>query len=364
MNNKINEFIESLLPDDINQTKKESLKLEIENHILDAIDFYEGNGFSYEKSVEKALNDFCSDEKNKKKIKNKFINLHGEKSLAKPIIKICLILIILSVFSDIFSYGLIQPSLTLIIIQLLLLALIILIEAIKKIPRLFRSILSIVILIVFFFITSFVSFLLPKDFIEMQLSDYFNIEGYKTENIDRLKEDNETIYSLSFIPLSTELGEYKNITYYYFTVQSIFTEPSNFTYIFSYDDDDYLKTKNYINNKYINFKESLIVNGFEFSYFTPCYHDSNSYETFVNDLVYFIGTNDKTKQIAIICYNDEHLEYKFIELDKPLKEKIIINGEEKEKTFLVLPDENEFNEKFYSDVCGWKYISFFNFFLK
>lgn len=68
MNNKINEFIESLLPADINSTKKENLKLEIENHIFDAIEFYEENGFPYEKSVEKAFNDFCNDEKTKKKI--------------------------------------------------------------------------------------------------------------------------------------------------------------------------------------------------------------------------------------------------------------------------------------------------------
>ncbi len=364
MENIINELIESLLPDDINQTKKESLKFELESHILDAIEFYNENGFSYEKSVERALSDFCNDKKTKKKIKNKFINLHGEKSLTKPIIKICLILIILSAFSDIFSYGLIQSSFSLIFIQLLMISFIILIEYIKKIPRLFRSVISVIILIIFFFITSLFSFLLPRDIIEMQLTDNFNIEEYKTEKLELLKEDNETIYSLSYIPLDTELGKYTNITYYYFTVISFFTEPYNFTYIFSYNDDEYLKTKNYINNKYENFKESSTVNGFEFNYFAPCYHDSKSNEAFVNDLVYFIGTNDKTKQIAIICYNDECLEEKYIELDKPLKEKIIINGEEQEKTFLVLPDENEFNEKFYSDVCGWKYISFFNFLLK
>ena len=65
MNNKINEFIEELLPPDINHSKKEDLRQELENHILDAIEFYEENGFSYEKSVERALNEFCSDEKNK-----------------------------------------------------------------------------------------------------------------------------------------------------------------------------------------------------------------------------------------------------------------------------------------------------------
>ena len=33
---------------------EENLKQELECHILEAIDFYEENGFSYEKSVEKA----------------------------------------------------------------------------------------------------------------------------------------------------------------------------------------------------------------------------------------------------------------------------------------------------------------------
>ena len=157
MNNKINEFIESLLPDDINQTKKESLKFELESHILDAIEFYEENNFSYEKSVEKALSDFCCDEKTKNKIKNKFIYLHGKKPLTKPIIKICLILIILSAFSDIFSYGLIQSSFSLIFIQFLMISLIILIGYIKKIPRLFRSVISVIILIIFFNVVLFYS---------------------------------------------------------------------------------------------------------------------------------------------------------------------------------------------------------------
>ena len=93
MNNKINEFIESLLPADINSTKKENLKLEIENHIFDAIEFYEENGFSYEKSIEKALNDFCNDEKTKKKIKKNYRKLHSENSLAtffKKTIIVCI----------------------------------------------------------------------------------------------------------------------------------------------------------------------------------------------------------------------------------------------------------------------------------
>ena len=51
MNNKINEFIEELLPSDITPDKKENLKQELECHILEAIDFYEENGFSYEKKA-------------------------------------------------------------------------------------------------------------------------------------------------------------------------------------------------------------------------------------------------------------------------------------------------------------------------
>ena len=53
MKNKISEFIESLLPADINSTKKENLKLEIENHIFDEIEFYEENGFLMKKVLKK-----------------------------------------------------------------------------------------------------------------------------------------------------------------------------------------------------------------------------------------------------------------------------------------------------------------------
>ena len=369
MNNRINEFIETLLPDDINQTKKENLKYELESHILDAIEFYEENGFSYEKSVEKALNDFCSDEKTKKKIKNKFINLHCEKSLARFIIKTSLILIPLWVFSDLFDYHILQPSLTLISIQIMLISIVAIIERIKKIPRIARSIISIIVFIIFICISLFFSFLLPKDSIEIKTTNID--EFYNQETITYYGEETELTYS--FIPSTTELGEFANATRYLFTVKSIFTEPYNSTYIFSYSENEYLEVKNYINEKYLNFGENLNLYGFEFKYFSPlnCKYDfmieskyRDKYHFFEDDLgtLYFIGTNDGTKQIAIMCCNDEYLEY--VELDEPIKETIIANGEEQEQIFFILPDENEFNEKFYSDVCGWKYISFFNFFLK
>ena len=369
MNNKINEFIEELLPPDINHSKKEDLRQELENHILDAIEFYEENGFSYEKSVEKALSDFCEDEETKKKIKFKFVNLHSKNSLAKYIIKISLLLILICVFSDLYIYHILQPSLTLIIIQIMLISTVAIIERIKKIPRIIRSIVSIIILIIFTYISLFFSFLLPKDSIEIKTTNID--EFYNQETITYYGEETEQTYS--FIPSTTELGEYTNATRYFFTVKSIFTEPYNSTYIFSYSENEYFVVKNYINEKYVNFDKNLNLYGFEFKYFSPlnCKYDfmieseyRDKYHFFEDDIgiLYFIGTNDETKQIAIMCCNDEYLEY--VEFSKPIKEIIIANEEEQEQIFFILPDKNEFDEVFYSDTCGWKYISFFNFFLK
>ena len=49
--------------------ERELLYLMLTNVV--AIEFYEENGFSYEKSVDKALSDFCNDKKTKKKIAKK-----------------------------------------------------------------------------------------------------------------------------------------------------------------------------------------------------------------------------------------------------------------------------------------------------
>ena len=369
MDNRINDFINTLLPDDVKPDKKEELKQELESHIFDTIDFYVENGFSYEKSIDKALADFCDDEKTKKKIKRKFVYLHTSNSLAKHIIKISMLLIPVCVFSDLYNYHILQPSLTLILIQIMLISIVAIIEQIKKIPKVIRSIVSIIILIIFTYISLFFSFILPKDSIEIMTT---NIEEfYNQETIPYYGEETELTYS--FIPSTTELGEFTNATRYFFTMKSIFTEPYNSIYIYSYSENEYHKVKNSINKKYMNFSESLSLYGFEFKYFSPlnCKYDfmieskyRDKYHFFEDDIgiLYFIGTNDETKQITIMCCNNEYLEY--IELNKPKKERIIANGKEQEQIFFIHPDKNELDEIFYSDTCGWKYINFFNFFLK
>ena len=84
-----------------------------------------------------------------------------------------------------------------------------------------------------------------------------------------------------------------------------------------------------------------------------------SNETFVNDLVYFIGTNDKTKQIAIICYNDECLEEKYIKLFNGLiyehpeeVEKILKDGTAKAREKAIGDHERDHGHKLGACRCA------------
>lgn len=381
MNNKINEFIEELLPPDINHSKKENLRQELECHILEAIDFYEENGFSYEKSVEKALNDFCNDEKTKQTIKNKFANLHSERSIAHIIIKIYICFTLFNLILH-FSIGY-MPHLGVFNVNVLIpsipLSLLAIIEHIKKIKLRARTIFSIIIAILLC--------LYGFDMIIFGFNDKItieqeNVEEYYSEERVSFYYSDDTEKELSFLPLPKELDGFTSSTYYHFTIESVFSEPSTSTYIFTYSVDDYAEKKNSLNEKYKNYIESKSIYNFNFKYFSPCYTDENFdkehyypvnyfgdeteyYDTTwgpANDTLYCIGTNDKTNQIAIICHYTKW--YDLVLLEEPVSETIIINGKKEEKIFEFEPDKSSIDEYFYTDFCGWKYISFFNFFLK
>ena len=133
---------------------------------------------------------------------------------------------------------------------------------------------------------------------------------------------------------------------------------------------------------YKNYIESKSLYNFNFKYFSPCYtdedfdkehyypvnyfgDDTEYYDTTwgpANDTLYCIGTNDKTNQIAIICHYTQWYDLELLE--EPISESIVIDGKETEKCFEFKPVNSSVDEYFYTDFCGWKYISFFNFFLK
>ncbi len=78
--NKITEFVEDFIPKNLSKKQKEKLKEELICHILDKKDYYVDLGYGEEESIEKAIEDFCVDEKDKDYINSEFENLYSERN--------------------------------------------------------------------------------------------------------------------------------------------------------------------------------------------------------------------------------------------------------------------------------------------
>ena len=76
--NKIESYIDSVIPKNIPKSKQQKLKSEIESHIYDRIDFYTDIGYDTDSSINKALADMGEDEETKTSIRNDFEELHHE----------------------------------------------------------------------------------------------------------------------------------------------------------------------------------------------------------------------------------------------------------------------------------------------
>ncbi len=376
MDNRINEFIESLLPDDINKTKKEGLKLELESHIFDAIEFYEENGFSYEKSVDKALSDFCNDKKNKKKIKKNYRKLHSENSLAtffKKTILVCipLSLIIHLILGYMINWGVCLYS----IIQPLFFYLIFYaIDRNKIFKKRVRSIISIIIFIALLnlcwtsFIFSFgdrVKISPNNSSINLNndaLSYNNSIELHNAE-IDDYEREYNCIEKI-FIP--TEFENFETVDIYYYSGDSVFSEPGAKTYIFKYKNEiEFENEYNKLNDLYSYFEDSITLSGFKLKYFAPpttITHNKKSYSLRLENELYIIGFNEKTNQILLTIHCGEFFYY--LPLDTPVYKEVMVDGELCELAFSETVDKSSIDETFYKDYCGLKYVMFFNFFLK
>ena len=78
--NKIESYIDSVIPKNIPKSKQQKLKTEIESHIYDRIDFYTDIGYDTDSSINKALTDMGEDEETKTSIRNDFEELHFEQT--------------------------------------------------------------------------------------------------------------------------------------------------------------------------------------------------------------------------------------------------------------------------------------------
>ena len=76
--NKIESYVDSIIPKNIPKYKQKILRDEIEAHIFDRIDFYTEIGYDNEASINKALADMGEDEEVKSSIRNDFEELYFE----------------------------------------------------------------------------------------------------------------------------------------------------------------------------------------------------------------------------------------------------------------------------------------------
>ena len=79
--NRITEFVDSFIPKNISKKKALILKDELVCHIMDKADFYKEIGYDDAESVNKAIEDFGTDEMDKKYICSEFEELYSEKSI-------------------------------------------------------------------------------------------------------------------------------------------------------------------------------------------------------------------------------------------------------------------------------------------
>jgi hypothetical protein len=78
--NKIESYVDSVIPKNIPKLKQKMLRAEIEAHIFDRIDFYTDIGYDTGASIDKAIADMGEDEEIKSSIRNNFEELHFERT--------------------------------------------------------------------------------------------------------------------------------------------------------------------------------------------------------------------------------------------------------------------------------------------
>ncbi|MBQ8782622.1 MAG: hypothetical protein IJZ57_02485 [Clostridia bacterium] len=84
--NKIESYIDSVIPKNIPKSKQQKLKEEIESHIYDRIDFYTEIGYDTDSSINKALADMGEDEEVKSSIRNDFEQIFKMNKFVKGIL--------------------------------------------------------------------------------------------------------------------------------------------------------------------------------------------------------------------------------------------------------------------------------------
>lgn len=79
--NRITEFVDSFIPKNLPKSRAVSLKEELTCHLLDKKDYYEKIGYDESVSIDKAIEDFGTDEESSNYIYGEFEELYSEKNI-------------------------------------------------------------------------------------------------------------------------------------------------------------------------------------------------------------------------------------------------------------------------------------------
>ena len=78
--NRINDYVNSLVPSNIPKRKQQNIREELLSHIFDRIDYYKEIGYDTDLAIDKALCDMGEDEETKSCVRNSFEELHFERT--------------------------------------------------------------------------------------------------------------------------------------------------------------------------------------------------------------------------------------------------------------------------------------------
>ncbi len=79
--NRITEFVDKFVPGNLSPKRAESVKSELTCHILDKVDYYKEIGYDESVSIDKAIEDFGTEEKDISYIYQEFEELYSEKKI-------------------------------------------------------------------------------------------------------------------------------------------------------------------------------------------------------------------------------------------------------------------------------------------
>lgn len=149
------------------------------------------------------------------------------------------------------------------------------------------------------------------------------IGGWTSYDINKYAE---LVSEQNALPKLDELGKYDSIYFKYYHNNMLIFESDAYVLKLSYDDDNYQKEKNKLSQKYIYQTEPLsyIGNTKEPTFQTDSFDfkvlDVNKYDLFYPKELIFIGTSDKSKQIAYVYFYDFDIDSINVTFEEFLKE--------------------------------------------